>query len=80
MSHDPGARPFFPPEVVVRVKALACELPAQTEIPLSRFSRQDLAREVVARGIYGRLQFLPQQVGRAVETLLEKLEVKDIFG
>jgi len=55
MSHDPGARPFFPPEVVVRVKALACELPAQTEIPLSRFSRQDLAREVVARGIVAQI-------------------------
>lgn len=35
----------------MQVKALACELPAQTQLPLSRFSRQDLAREVVARGI-----------------------------
>lgn len=51
MNPEPGARPFFPPEVVVQVKALACELPAQTDLPLSRFSRQDLAREVVARGI-----------------------------
>jgi hypothetical protein len=47
----PGARPFFPPEVLVQVKALACELPAETELPLSRFSRRDLAREAVARGI-----------------------------
>ena len=46
-----GARPFFPPEVVVQVKALACELPADTGLPLSRFSRRDLAREVIARGI-----------------------------
>ena len=51
MNPAPGVRPFFPPEVVVQVKALACELPAQTDLPLSRFSRQDLAREAIARGI-----------------------------
>lgn len=39
----------------MQVKALACELPAQTELPLSRFSRQDLAREVVARGIVAQI-------------------------
>lgn len=54
-NHEPGARPFFPPEVVVQVKALACELPAQTELPLSRFSRRDLAREAVARGIVAQI-------------------------
>ena len=48
---EAGARPFFPPAVVVQVKALACELPAATGLPFSRFSRQDLAREVVARGL-----------------------------
>src|SRR5204862_1535707 len=51
MNHEPGDRPFFPPEVVVQVKALACELPAETQLPLSRFSRHDLAKQVVARGI-----------------------------
>ena len=51
MSHEPGDRPFFPPEVVVQVKALACELPVQSGRPLSRFSRQDLVREVTRRGI-----------------------------
>src|SRR6476659_7862975 len=51
MNHEPGARPFFPPEVVVQVKALACELPHQHKLPLSRFSRQDLAAEVIKRGI-----------------------------
>jgi len=54
-NREPGARPFFPPEVVVQVKALACELPAQAALPLSRFSRQDLAREVVARGIVAQI-------------------------
>ncbi len=39
----------------MQVKALACELPAETELPLSRFSRRDLAREVVARGIVAQI-------------------------
>jgi hypothetical protein len=36
---------------VVTVKALACELPAETGVPLSRWSAPDLAVEVVARGM-----------------------------
>jgi hypothetical protein len=37
--------------VVVQVKALACELPAERGLPLSRFSMRELAHEAVARGI-----------------------------
>jgi len=55
MNPEPGVRPFFPPEVVVQVKALACELPAQADLPLSRFSRQDLVKEVLARGIVAQI-------------------------
>lgn len=33
------------------MKALACQLPSELGIPLSRFSRQELRREVVSRGI-----------------------------
>jgi len=55
MNHEPGARPFFPPEVVVQIKALACQLPAETKLPLSRFSRRDLVREVIARGIVAQI-------------------------
>lgn len=47
----PGGRPVFPPHVVVSVKALACELPKERGIPLSRYSTRDLARVVVERGI-----------------------------
>jgi hypothetical protein len=36
---------------VVSVKALACELPAESGVPLSRWSAPELAAEVVARGI-----------------------------
>jgi len=35
----------------VQVKALACELPAQSGVPLSRYSSRELARVVVERGI-----------------------------
>ena len=50
---DPGqvAPGDFPPDVVVAVKALACEIPHETGLPLSRFSRADLRREVIDRGI-----------------------------
>ena len=37
--------------MVVAVKALACEIPHETGLPLSRFSRADLRREVIDRGI-----------------------------
>ena len=47
----PGGRPGFPPRVVVSVKALACELPKERGIPLSRYSTRDLAQVVVERGI-----------------------------
>lgn len=36
---------------MTEVKALACELPATYGLPLSRFSRRDIAREVVRQGI-----------------------------
>ncbi|MEZ5150281.1 IS630 family transposase [Rhodococcus zopfii] len=41
----------FPAEVVAEVKALACELPARTDVPLTRWSCPELAREAVSRGI-----------------------------
>jgi hypothetical protein len=37
--------------VVVQVKAMACELPAQHSVPLSRYSGRELAREAIAQGI-----------------------------
>ena len=41
----------FPPQVRAEVIRLACELPAQSEVPLARWSSSELAAEVVARGI-----------------------------
>jgi hypothetical protein len=46
-----AARAVFPPEEIARVKAIACELPRTQGVPLSRFSRAELHRLVVERGI-----------------------------
>jgi transposase len=46
-----GRPPRFTPVQVAQVKALACQLPAETGLPLSRWSCPDLAAEVTGRGI-----------------------------
>ncbi|MFD4134081.1 IS630 family transposase [Streptomyces goshikiensis] len=47
----PGRPPTFGPLQRAEIKALACQLPAESGVPLSRWSRGDLAREAVARGL-----------------------------
>ena len=42
-GRDRGAPGFFPPDLVVQIKAIACELPAIHGVPLSRWSAADLA-------------------------------------
>ena len=54
-SHGPAGRRSFPPDVVVEIKALACELPDQLGMPLSRLSSADIAGEVVRRGIVAQI-------------------------
>src|SRR3972149_5695773 len=54
-SGPPAARGFFPPELVIHVKALACELPASLGIPLSRMSISDVAAEARRAGLGARL-------------------------
>ena len=50
-DRDRAAPRFFPPEVVVQVKAIACELPSKLGLPLSRLSTADVMREVLRSGI-----------------------------
>ena len=45
------ARAVFPPQQVAEVKAIACELPVTHGLPLSRFSRVELHRLVIERGV-----------------------------
>jgi hypothetical protein len=46
-----AVRAVFPPEEVAQVKAIACELPKEHDLPLSRFSRSELHRFVIERGV-----------------------------
>lgn len=47
----PGRPPRFTPVQKAEVKAPACQLPAETGVPLSRWSSGDLTTEAVSRGI-----------------------------
>jgi len=44
-------RSFFPSEEIAQIKALACQLPAERGIPLSRFSITEIVREVISAAI-----------------------------
>jgi hypothetical protein len=44
-------RALFPPQSIVEIKALACELPSRLGLPFSRLSSTDIATEAVVRGI-----------------------------
>lgn len=55
INPEPDARPVFPPNIVIQVKALACELPFEKGIPLSRFSSDEIATEVMSRGIVAKI-------------------------
>jgi hypothetical protein len=52
---DRAAPGPFPPELVVQVKALACELPATYHVPLSRWSLDELTQYVCRAGLVAQL-------------------------
>src|SRR2546427_2382698 len=52
---DRVAPGLFPPELVVQVKALACELPTQHDVPLSHWSLDELTRHVCQSGLVAQL-------------------------
>ena len=47
----PGRPSVSPPDVVVKIKALACELPRESGLPLSRYSSSEIAAQAIRRGI-----------------------------
>jgi DDE superfamily endonuclease len=53
IDRDRAVRVVFPPEEVALVKAIACGLPREHGLPLSRFSRAELHRLVIERGVTG---------------------------
>src|SRR5882672_470839 len=50
-SLDRAAPGLFPPEVVVQIKALACELPSQHQVPMARWSVPDQLGPQVVEGL-----------------------------
>lgn len=52
---DRVAPGLFPPELVVQVKALACELPVTHNVPLSRWSLEELTQHVCQSGLVAQL-------------------------
>jgi len=55
ICQESDARPLFPPDVAIQIKALACELPFDNHVPLSRFSSRDIAMEAIQRGIVAQI-------------------------
>jgi len=51
IRHARGTPGLFPPEVVVTVKALACERPARADCPLARWSMSELATATQRTGL-----------------------------
>jgi hypothetical protein len=54
-SRGAGVQPAFPPDLVVAVKRLACELPATLGLPLARFTIPELHRAAVERGLVAQI-------------------------
>lgn len=46
-----GRPPTFGPGVRAQVKAMACELPARRDVPLSRYASADIAAQIVGEGV-----------------------------
>jgi hypothetical protein len=66
-----GGRPArFSPNVVVAIKALACELPSRRGLPLARWSVAELRREAMASGMVAQISGTRSGVGLAVLKLM----------
>ena len=48
---DAGDPAFFPPEIIVAVKALACQLPKDLDLPFSKLTHEEIARQAESQGI-----------------------------
>src|SRR5215831_14008163 len=51
-SLEAGVKPAFPPSLVVRVKALACELPYTLGLPLSRLSVEEIRQHYIPTNFF----------------------------
>ena len=51
MQPRPGTPATFTPAQICAIMALACEVPENSNLPLSPWSQSELAREAIRRGI-----------------------------
>lgn len=49
--HVQGDRPLFPPSQIAEIKAVACELPCQLELPFSRLSLSELQTYLIKQEV-----------------------------
>jgi len=49
--HGAGDLALFPPEIMISIKALACQLPKDLGLPFSKLSHDDIARHAEKQGI-----------------------------
>jgi hypothetical protein len=49
--HAAGEPALFPPEIIVAVKALACQLPKDLGLPFSKLTHHEIARQAEKQGI-----------------------------
>jgi hypothetical protein len=49
--HGAGDPALFPPEIIVSVKALACQLPKDLGLPFSKLTHEEIARQAEKQGI-----------------------------
>ena len=49
--HGAGDLALFPPEIIVSVKALACQLPKDLGLPFSKLTHDEIARQAEKQGI-----------------------------
>ena len=61
-EHRSGGPPKFSPEQVAAIISLACEPPADSDLPVSHWTPPELAREAIKRGIVESIS--PRQVDR----------------
>jgi hypothetical protein len=50
-ARAPGAQRSFSLSLVVAIKALACQLPYESEVSLSRWSAPEIRRQIIERGL-----------------------------
>ena len=72
-GHGAGEPGLFPPEIIVSVKALACQLPKELGLPFSRLTHEEIARQAEKQGIVGSIS------GKTVWRWLSKDAIRPWF-